>query len=156
MSKADSYVDILPHITKAQLLSAILAVALASTIAQLPDWYYDYSLTGERAANKVFRTFSDFYPFYLSEHDHMTNRLLHLCGTTLSLIIMLWHPVLIQSLAASFGVGYLICNLMSGWSTGIVEGVIMLSTFLLLAKANGALKYAIVRYMSTYTCQWLS
>lgn len=37
-------------------------------------------------AVKTFRTFADFYPYYLSEHQNRTCRLLHVVGSTLVLI----------------------------------------------------------------------
>ncbi|KAI8067123.1 hypothetical protein BC940DRAFT_301355 [Gongronella butleri] len=36
-----------------------------------------------------FRTFDAFYPYYLSEHCHRTNRRLHLIGTTISIFLFL-------------------------------------------------------------------
>ncbi|NMH60125.1 DUF962 domain-containing protein [Alteromonas ponticola] len=35
-----------------------------------------------------FRTFSEFYPYYLREHTHPTCRLLHFVGSTLVLIVL--------------------------------------------------------------------
>ena len=35
-----------------------------------------------------FRTFSEFYPFYLSEHGNRTSRRLHFVGTSLSLALV--------------------------------------------------------------------
>uniref|UniRef100_A0A7S4MAP8 DUF962 domain-containing protein n=1 Tax=Vannella robusta TaxID=1487602 RepID=A0A7S4MAP8_9EUKA len=53
-----------------------------------------------------YKTFKDFYPYYLEEHSNQTNRRLHVIGTlsaTLSLILilftmqlrLLWVPLLI-------------------------------------------------------------
>jgi hypothetical protein len=36
-----------------------------------------------------FRTFGDFYAFYLTEHTHRTSRRLHVVGTTLALTLLL-------------------------------------------------------------------
>ena len=35
--------------------------------------------------DKPYRTFAEFYPFYLSEHSNRTSRRLHFVGTTLGL-----------------------------------------------------------------------
>jgi hypothetical protein len=35
-----------------------------------------------------FRTFEDFYPFYLSEHSHRTSRRLHFVGTSLAVVLL--------------------------------------------------------------------
>lgn len=37
---------------------------------------------------KKYQTFSDFYPFYLSEHGNKVNRRLHFAGSTLVLIVI--------------------------------------------------------------------
>ncbi|SJZ53871.1 DUF962 domain-containing protein [Novilysobacter spongiicola] len=37
---------------------------------------------------KRFRTFREFYPFYLSEHGHPVSRRLHFVGTTLVLVLV--------------------------------------------------------------------
>lgn len=34
-----------------------------------------------------FRSFAEFYPYYLSEHAHPLNRRLHLCGTLLAVLL---------------------------------------------------------------------
>jgi hypothetical protein len=37
---------------------------------------------------KSFRSFGDFYPFYLSEHANRTSRRLHVVGTTLAVLLL--------------------------------------------------------------------
>ena len=36
-----------------------------------------------------FKTFEEFYPYYLGEHSNRTNRRLHIIGTTLALLIII-------------------------------------------------------------------
>ncbi|ORZ15348.1 hypothetical protein BCR42DRAFT_416913 [Absidia repens] len=36
-----------------------------------------------------FKTFDAFYPYYLSEHCHRTNRRLHLIGTSISILVFI-------------------------------------------------------------------
>ena len=36
--------------------------------------------------DKQYRTFSEFYPYYLREHSHPINRMLHITGTALLII----------------------------------------------------------------------
>ena len=38
---------------------------------------------------KFYRTFSEFYPFYLSEHANRTSRRLHFIGTTIALVLVI-------------------------------------------------------------------
>lgn len=40
------------------------------------------------APSERFRTFREFYPFYLSEHGHPVSRRLHFVGTTLVLVLV--------------------------------------------------------------------
>jgi len=37
---------------------------------------------------KTYRTFKEFYPFYLSEHQNRTSRRLHFTGTSISVILL--------------------------------------------------------------------
>jgi hypothetical protein len=37
---------------------------------------------------KVYRTFADFYPFYLSEHSNRTSRRLHFVGSSIALVLL--------------------------------------------------------------------
>ena len=39
--------------------------------------------------NKPWRTFGDFYPFYLSEHANRTSRRLHFAGTSIALALLI-------------------------------------------------------------------
>lgn len=41
-------------------------------------------------AEKEFKSFAEFYPFYLSEHANDTSRRLHYIGSLLVLAILLW------------------------------------------------------------------
>ena len=36
-----------------------------------------------------FKTFNDFYPFYLSEHANRTSRRLHFIGTSIALVLLI-------------------------------------------------------------------
>ena len=37
---------------------------------------------------KRYRTFAEFYPFYLSEHQNATSRRLHFVGTSIALVLV--------------------------------------------------------------------
>ena len=39
-------------------------------------------------AEKTYRSFRDFYPFYLSEHANVISRRLHFAGTSIALVLV--------------------------------------------------------------------
>ena len=47
-----------------------------------------------QSAKTIYRTFAEFYPYYLSEHANRTCRRLHFVGTSLSLV---WFILLIAT-----------------------------------------------------------
>jgi len=133
-----------PTISLAQLFVAVTGVALAVTVSQLPSWIYELEVFGPRSSVKPYLTFSEFYPFYLSEHSDMNNRLLHLFGTTLSLIVMVLNPMLIQAMLAACSGGYILCSVFSGVSHGLYEGLAMVLLFLGLSRLSNDHRAALV------------
>ncbi len=59
-------------------------------------------------STRKFSSFSEFYPFYLSEHSNQTCRRLHFAGTTLSLLclVMLLYTGSLQFLLYGLVSGY--------------------------------------------------
>ena len=49
----------------------------------------DASNSTVAAPAQRFATFAEFYPFYLGEHRNSTCRILHFCGTSIGLALML-------------------------------------------------------------------
>jgi hypothetical protein len=47
------------------------------------------------AADKKYKSFSSFYPYYLTEHSDKTNRVLHFTGTAI-LIIIFFAAIILQ------------------------------------------------------------
>jgi hypothetical protein len=91
------------------------------------------SLTGPRHANKSIAEFRDFFPFYLSEHQDGVNRLLHVVGTTLTILTILYlDKRLLLSFASAIAVGLVVQIMTQGLATGLVEFGTVLATFLLL------------------------
>jgi hypothetical protein len=62
---------------------------------------------------KGFKTFAEFYPFYLTEHSNRTCRRLHFAGATLSLVclallVLTLNPLwLLASLLCGYGFAWL-------------------------------------------------
>jgi hypothetical protein len=118
-------------------------IAYAAVAPTLP------SLTGPPAALKPFRTFEEFYPFYLSEHLDPINRSLHfvfgivLClssqcsGTSIIVAIMLLNLPLVLSVVAAGSVGCVLSAVLQGQSNGFLEAAILMLTYLLLSAGLG-------------------
>ena len=51
-----------------------------------------------------FNSFSEFYPFYLSEHSHQTSRRLHFVGTSIGLVLILTAILTRQPMLILYGV----------------------------------------------------
>ena len=58
--------------------------------------------------SRSFRSFAEFYPFYLSEHTNRTSRRLHFAGTSVAAVLLLAAPVTRQGwlVLAAFLEGY--------------------------------------------------
>ena len=60
-----------------------------------------------------FRSFSDFYPFYLSQHAHPTCRRLHFLGAVLSVLTFSvsvafgWYPLLLLVPVIGYGFAWI-------------------------------------------------
>ena len=55
-----------------------------------------------------FKTFEEFYPYYLGEHSNRTNRRLHIIGTTLALLQIIRSVLFLQFFGIIYGliIGY--------------------------------------------------
>ena len=63
---------------------------------------------GVIASGKEFKSFEEFFPFYMQEHSNRTNRRLHFIGTSLALLslFVLTFLGLYKFLFAPFVLGY--------------------------------------------------
>lgn len=50
-------------------------------------------MSKNRIETKKYRSFAEFYPFYLSEHQHPVSRLLHVIGSLLVLVVLVYALV---------------------------------------------------------------
>lgn len=101
------------------------------------------SITGPAAYKKPFRTFSDFYPFYRTEHTNYINRVLHFIGTSVIIIMFAVFPSMIPSIASAGCVGYVCCGLFQGLEKGFLEFGLMLLTGILVHRiSTGKVKHS--------------
>lgn len=152
--KADSYA-LVQSLPARQVITFALATGLTLAVNSLPAWVENYSLTGPRAPNKPYKNFSQFYPFYLSEHSDLTNRRMHLVGTTLSMILMAMHPMVAMALSIGCAAGMLVCNAVQGMRLGVVEGAVMVAVFLGVARFNNCAKSAVMVMLIGYFFAWV-
>ncbi|MBB6564315.1 hypothetical protein HNP48_007042 [Acidovorax soli] len=61
---------------------------------------------------RAFKSFAEFYPFYLTEHSNRTCRRLHFVGSTLSLLCVAWAVI---SRQPSFLLVGLLCGYGFAW-----------------------------------------
>jgi len=94
-----------------------------------------------RSPTKPYSNWTDFYPFYLSEHSDPICKQLHFIGTIMSTLLILRKPKCALSLLTALSIGYILCELLSGLKNGFIEFGIMGLIFLLgnlsLTKTTG-------------------
>jgi len=79
-----------------------------------------------RYINKPYSNWTDFYPFYLSQHEDPVCRVLHFLGTLISHIYVITKkPQVILSLLTALSIGYILCEVLSGYPNGFIEFGIM-------------------------------
>ena len=118
--------------TAASLL--ISSVVIAAAVQYALDTKLVVLASGPPASTKPFATFSEFYPFYLSEHSNPNTKLLHFVGTTILLALMVMEPVLLGALTAAFTVGIVAFPLLRHLSTGAFDMAAIFVTYLVLGR----------------------
>jgi len=66
--------------------------------------------TPQPYSSNGYKSFAEFYPFYLGEHSHETNRRLHLIGTLFTVSLLIWG-LLIGPLAR-----FMLAGIIQGYS----------------------------------------
>jgi len=105
------------------VLAAVAVGFAISTHRHLPP------LFGPRSPQKQYKNWTEFYPFYLSEHQDTTCRILHLFGTLIVTLLVLRKPKTILSSVVAASVGYMLSEALSGLPHGFVEFGIMALLF---------------------------
>jgi hypothetical protein len=82
------------------------------------------------SAQKPWGSFEEFFPFYMSQHQEVTCRRLHIIGTSLVFLIALFQPASFQSLLLAGLMGSIMFPLTRSLDHGLVEGAFMLGTYL--------------------------
>jgi len=96
-----------------------------------------------------------FFPFYLTEHSELTNRRLHVVGTSVAITMMIFNPLIGMGLLGGGCIGYLLCEPLSGLPHGIFEFLSMIAYFLSFAHLNDVLSISFATLVCGYAFAWV-
>ena len=120
--------------SKVQSLTTEYLYILSFSIIFYAGVLYSYSSSisdfRTRSTNKPYETFGDFYPFYISQHQDRTCRILHVLGTTIMFIAIMFDVDIFFSLMPSLLIGGGVHLITTSLSNGILEMMAMILTFL--------------------------
>jgi len=86
-------------------------------------------INGETAASKPFPDFNTFYPFYLTQHQNETCRLLHIVGTTIIILFMALDLRILLCGILSALAGVSVFEFTKSTPHGLIEMAFMTITF---------------------------
>eukprot|EP01063_Lacrimia_lanifica_P029744 TRINITY_DN4591_c0_g2_i1.p2 TRINITY_DN4591_c0_g2~~TRINITY_DN4591_c0_g2_i1.p2 ORF type:complete len:196 (+),score=65.10 TRINITY_DN4591_c0_g2_i1:65-652(+) len=150
-STRETFLEVSVAVFAAGVLSAVMAGGWLQAVP---------SLTGPRHPAKPFKTFDEFYPFYLTQHQDPTCQLLHIIGTGLAAF---WLGVanmasLHKSLASAslmLLAGLVACEANQGNPDSVMELVAMASTLgFSLLLLNHRLSTVLIALLIAYGCAW--
>eukprot|EP00055_Hartaetosiga_balthica_P016290 m.102290 g.102290 ORF g.102290 m.102290 type:complete len:210 (+) comp9075_c0_seq1:103-732(+) len=114
------------------------------------------SLTEERSEAKPYKSFPEFFPFYLQEHSDVQCRISHYIGTTIVTFMMVLNPSTLFALMVGFINGYLACGLFAFADNGLYEALVMLCTFFIVEYSlSKSIKGAILALLIGYAFAWV-
>jgi hypothetical protein len=83
------------------------------------------------ASTKPYKSFGEFYPFYITQHADETCRRLHFVGTSIVVLMLVFDVNMAISMLAGALYGLGAFQLTRSLSSGIAEAVVVLGVFLL-------------------------
>ena len=89
---------------------------------------------GPRALNKPYKTFQEFYPFYISQHADPICKILHFVGTSIIFNILAFNINSLLNFIPAYLIGNSMRILTINSDHGIYEGLAMIITFLYISK----------------------
>ena len=90
---------------------------------------------------KKYKTLKEFYPYYLSEHEHKTTKLFHFVGTSFSIVFFIFFVVELNPI-------YILFALLSGY------GFAWVSHFFVEHNKPATFTYPLLSLMSDYIMFW--
>lgn len=133
-------------------VAAPLLIFTATEIRKrLPDLMPELAIT-----NKQYTDFSEFYKFYLSEHQHEDNRLLHYAATTYLLQALFFDERLFCAFAIAVAIGYNVFQCTLFLDNGYVEMIVLLSSALILGGLfTGSIWKPFKVMLVSYSLAWI-
>ena len=139
------------------LLFCTVVLLLASIVMQARNSaLLDAFIPKMASSTKPYATFEQFYPHYLREHSQQTTRQWHYFGTTLVVLYLLSHPVLLLPILAGGLSAYASMPFFRNLSTGVFEIVILMVIYLIGGKLlTGSLKKTFAPLLLGYGFAWV-
>jgi hypothetical protein len=107
------------------------------------------------STSKPFNTFDEFYPFYNSQHQNNTCRILHFIGTSIFITFALFNVSVLYSISVSILIGYSFFTVTKFLNNGLLEFLICIITFFLfMRKLTGTFWKANIIFVA-YLFAWI-
>ncbi len=105
---------------------------------------------------KLFKSFQDFYPFYLSQHSDQTCRRLHFVGTSIVVLMLIFQRNLSLSMIPAYFLGTAVQILTQQMSTGLIEALAAIGILLVSYQSlTGRIKDAVILLLIGYGFAWV-
>jgi hypothetical protein len=135
------------------VVPSIVLQAMASKLAR------SIGLEAAAAPEKVFSSFAEFYPFYLSQHADMTCQRLHIIGTSIIIMLSLMSGFPFNNVTCMIPAMFIGCAtgaLTTSLPHGIVEAIFLLATYLFtVRKTAGKMSMAVLIILIGYAFAWV-
>ena len=139
--------------TNFQIYFAILIVSMTAFLAAS---YFEASMSTVQALEKPYKSFEEFFPFYMSQHQNEICRRLHFVGTSIVVFMMAYRPYLAISIIPAYFVGSTVRILTQHLSTGLIEGIAAFSVLIASYKSiSGVVNDAVALLLIGYGFAWI-
>ncbi|ETO06670.1 hypothetical protein RFI_30722 [Reticulomyxa filosa] len=131
------------------LSSVLLGVFLYPQSVVLP------TLSEKPASTKPYGNFSDFWPYYMTEHSTLICQRYHIVGTTIVATIFAISPQTMISVGNGMLAGYLSFPIFRGMEFGAAEAAVMCAIALICGHMLKCKKYILLCALVGYGCAWV-
>ena len=119
-------------------------------------YFADPKIFGEPSPEKVYASFEDFYPFYISQHQDYVCRVLHVIGTSILFGAIMFDIDIFFSLVPAILIGMCARAVTISVSHGFFEMILMMVTFLFsMHSLSGTGTRGLLLLICTYGFAWI-